>query len=160
MFPLQKLGQDGGPLVYSLLFNERGLVFFQPNFGFNWCALAMITKFLRQWDDLKKGSNLQAIGKWYFPHFGWGIWKEHNNQIFREASFPTKIMLGKILNSLLKKYIFNKGSNPLAGATRCSNNTQKKGRNTNGLFPLWDGTNFFDVVGKGNSRQARNDVVI
>ena len=79
---------------------------FSQGFGFNWCAPASTTELFRQWDDSWKASSLQTISKWALPHFGWGIWKEHNNRIFRDVILPTKIVSGKILNALMENYIF------------------------------------------------------
>ena len=73
---------------------------FSQGFCLDWCVLASTIDFFRQWDNSCKGSSIYAISKWALPHFGWGMWKEHNNYMFKDASLPAKIVSGKILNSL------------------------------------------------------------
>lgn len=95
------------------------------------------------------------------PHFVWGIWKECNNQIFRAASLPTDIVSSKILNALLENYLFCKGSNPFAGATRSTNDTQKRKEECQWTFPTvgWH-KEIFDAMAKGNPRQVGSGGVI
>ena len=62
-----------------------------------------------------EGIEAPNYNKWALPHFGWGIWKERNNKIFRDANLTTRIVFEKIQNALLKNYMFIKGTNPFVG---------------------------------------------
>lgn len=106
-------------------FFSRELWFSQP-FRMHWCVPNLTTNFFRQWENSWRGSRLQTISKWALPHFGWGIWKEHNNWIFRDANLITRIVFDKIQNFLLENYMFIKGTNPFSGDNYSTTNTQTR----------------------------------
>lgn len=134
---------------------------FSQAFGMSWCAPISTIEFFNQWDDSWKGSGLQAISKWALPHFGWGIWKEHNNRIFRVASLPTNIVSSRIQNALLENYMFNKGSNSFVREIGSSNDTYKRRKECQWSLPPegWHKDNF-DGATKCNPGAMRSGGVI
>ena len=54
------------------------------DFGVSWCPLANIQDFFSQWKSSHLDLITQLIWSWSLLHFCWEIWKERNNQIFRD----------------------------------------------------------------------------
>lgn len=124
---------------------------FSQDFGLDWCAPATIINFFSQWDNSWKGINIYTIRKWALPHFGWGIWKERNNHIFKDASLPAKITSGKIHNALIENFLICKGTNSFVGDNKRINDRQKRRNECQWSFPPegWHKANS-DGVAKGN----------
>ncbi len=45
----------------------------------------------------------------YYPHFCWSIWKERNNQIFRDREEPTLVVGRKIFSNIKENFYVRKG---------------------------------------------------
>jgi hypothetical protein len=114
---------------------------FSQAFGMSWCALVSTIELFRKWDDYWKGSGLQAISKWARPHFGWRIWKEHNNHISRMPAFLPKLCLVKFKMPFWKIICLIKDLTHSHMKLEVVMILRKEERNVTSLYPQRVGTN-------------------
>lgn len=55
------------------------------------------------------GSTLQEFSSWFLPHFCWNIWKERNNQIFRDREELALVVGRKIFSNIKDNFSMRKG---------------------------------------------------
>ena len=100
---------------------------------------------------------------WILQHFYWGIWKEHNNRIFREREPLEFIIAEKIECLTLENYVITKGKNIEEGGkykTRKEDRVKRR-QEARWSFPPedWHKANL-DGAAKGNLSLARSGGII
>lgn len=65
-----------------------------------WIFLGSIKEFIYQWRSPTRNYLLKTLWSFVFPHVAWGLWKEHNNRIFREIYLQPEIVLKKATRAI------------------------------------------------------------
>lgn len=93
------------------------------------------------------------ISSWSLPHFYWGIWKERNNNIFKDREAPTFVIANKIVTTMKENFTVRKEGDIEEGGNTIvkKKDRERKREEAKWLLPPkgWHKANF-DGVAKGN----------
>ena len=131
--------------------------------GHSWCVPSNLLDFFCQWHGLFKGSVMQEISSWILPHFCWSIWKEINNQIFKDREELALVVGRKIFSNIKENFSVRKGGDfEIEGRKKEKvKDRSRKRQEAKWLLPPegWHKANF-DGASKGNPGSSGSGGVI